>query len=61
MATTVGTGLGGGSAIVRTQADETSDYEDALKNFSAAAYTEWPNEAGVRYAPSVILHHDSSS
>jgi len=48
MASTMGTGLGGGSAIFRTQADETSDYEDTLKNFSTTAYTEWPNEAGVR-------------
>lgn len=49
MASTVETRFGGGAAIVRTQDNETSDYEETLKNFSTAAYTEWPNEAGVRY------------
>nr|BAV32167.1 hypothetical protein [Sordaria araneosa] len=46
MTSTLGNGLGGGSAIFRSQADETTDYEDTLNNFAAGDYTEWPNEAG---------------
>ncbi|KAM7223109.1 Carotenoid oxygenase [Rhypophila decipiens] len=46
MTSTLGNGLGGGNAIVRTQADETADYQDTLDNFAAGDYTEWPNEAG---------------
>ncbi|KAK3317071.1 carotenoid oxygenase [Apodospora peruviana] len=38
-----GTGV---NPILRTQADETRDYDDTLKNFADGAYTEWPNEAG---------------
>ncbi|KAK0615169.1 carotenoid oxygenase [Bombardia bombarda] len=30
----------------RTEADEKEDLEDALKNYSGAAYADWPNEAG---------------